>query len=167
MTIKGSKAVVTGNEPEIVISAQDALSATDEEHGGLPVVDAVPVEPHNISHAQQNPHEVTADPIVIETVTPTSPTATGPTVVPTATTQACPPNTPPGGSWVAIRRVGPATWSMCFGISVVTCCCVLLPCGLWAFLCPCDQERAYLVNGKVFDEDGRMIGNARNMQFVR
>eukprot|EP00525_Craspedostauros_australis_P000852 CAMPEP_0198113972 /NCGR_PEP_ID=MMETSP1442-20131203/5499_1 /TAXON_ID= /ORGANISM="Craspedostauros australis, Strain CCMP3328" /LENGTH=276 /DNA_ID=CAMNT_0043771183 /DNA_START=103 /DNA_END=933 /DNA_ORIENTATION=- len=67
---------------------------------------------------------------------------------------------PPGGRWVEIKHVGPATWTICTAVSVFTCIFMLLPCGVWAFLCPCDSQTAYLANGTLYDRQGNVLGNA-------
>ena len=71
-----------------------------------------------------------------------------------------PPNAPPGGEWVRRKVIGPATWTTCTIISVVSCLFCLLPCGLWALLCPCDQKLVYAHHGKAYDEHGRVVGSA-------
>jgi hypothetical protein len=84
---------------------------------------------------------------------------------------ATPPSRPPppgvavGGRWVLVHGVGPNTWSFCAIFSAISCICLCLPCGLWALLCPCDQHPAYLLNGKLFDEDGGMIGSAKSRRY--
>ena len=76
-----------------------------------------------------------------------------------------PPGVPPGGRWVLLQGPGANTWTVCTILSVIFCVFTCLPCGLWAFLCPCDERRAYLVNGKLFDEDGGMIGSAHSRRY--
>jgi hypothetical protein len=66
---------------------------------------------------------------------------------------------PTGARWITIKHVGGVTWTLCTLISILTCCIVLCPCGLWAFACPCDEIRAYEVNGQVYDEHGRPLGH--------
>ncbi len=108
------------------------------------------------------------------------------------TTRPPPPGVPPGGRWVKLRGVGGNSefslcsktvgfvscpqffswnvmcssqcqaWLSCGIISAVFCIFMCFPCGVWAFCCPCDEESAYLVNGKLFDEGGGMIGSSRN-----
>mmetsp|Transcript_21444 Transcript_21444/g.40037 ORF Transcript_21444/g.40037 Transcript_21444/m.40037 type:complete len:183 (+) Transcript_21444:117-665(+) len=73
-----------------------------------------------------------------------------------------PPGLPPGGRWVKLRHVGPNTWITCGILSAVFCVLFCFPCGIWAFCCPCDERRAYLINGRLFDEDGGMIGSAHS-----
>ncbi len=66
---------------------------------------------------------------------------------------------PEGARWITVKHIGGNTWSICAIISVLSCCITLLPCGLWAFLCPCDDIRAYEINGQVYDESGRPLGH--------
>jgi hypothetical protein len=98
------------------------------------------------------------------------PSATEPTVIGTshaihAGGRPSPPGVPPGGRWVKMRHIGNSTW-ITFGIvSAVTCLFMCFPCGVWAFLCPCDERDAYLVNAKLFDEHGDMIGSAKTRNY--
>lgn len=113
-----------------------------------------------LSGSQYSPHvshQATASPGEVR-VPQISVVATGASAPP-------PPGLPPGGRWVLVKRIGPTTWAFCIGFSVLFCWFFLLPCGLWAFLCPCDERRAYLVNGKLFDEHGGMIGSAHSRRY--
>jgi hypothetical protein len=89
----------------------------------------------------------------------------GPATTPAAMVVIPPPGLPPGGRWVRVQGAGGNTFTICCIVSVFTCIFTLLPCGLWAYLCPCDERRAYLVNGKLFDEDGGMIGSAHSRRY--
>lgn len=73
---------------------------------------------------------------------------------------------PQGARWITIKHVGGVTWSLCAIISTLTCCIVLCPCGLWAFLCPCDEIRAYEINGQVYDEHGRPLGHISKLRVL-
>lgn len=76
-----------------------------------------------------------------------------------------PPGLPPGGRWVKMRHIGNGTWLACGIISAVFCVFMCMPCGLWAFLCPCDEREVYLANGKLFNQDGGVIGSARSRNY--
>lgn len=91
--------------------------------------------------------------------------ATGGSVAVTTAITAPPPGLPPGGQWVSLQGAGCNTWTVCTIVSVISCLFICLPCGLWAFLCPCDDRRAYLVNGKLFDESGGMIGSSHSRRY--
>lgn len=101
---------------------------------------------------------------------PPVPPAVVPTTVVTTSTATCgtvnsgkahvPPNAPSGGQWVTRKSIGPATWSTCAIVSCCTCIFCLLPCGLWAFLCPCDKKLVYIYHGTAYDEHGRVVGRA-------
>jgi hypothetical protein len=102
---------------------------------------------------------------------PYAPSVAVPTTTPTYTTPSStvpshhqqsqvPPNAPPGGQWVMKKVIGPATWTTCTVVSVISCFFCLLPCGVWALLCPCDRKLVYACQGKAYDEQGRVVGLA-------
>jgi hypothetical protein len=92
------------------------------------------------------------------TTTPTTPSPSGVVPPPPEPTSAPPPrNAPPGGYWENRKYLGPATWSTCTTVSIVTCFFCLFPCGVWALLCPCDQRRVYVVHGTLYDEHGKVL----------
>ena len=78
---------------------------------------------------------------------------------------ASPPGVPPNGRWVLLKEIGPNTWTLCTVLSIVTCWFMLMPCGLWALLCPCDERLAYLSDGKLYNEAGGLIGPARSRKY--
>lgn len=73
---------------------------------------------------------------------------------------------PEGARWIKIKHSGGKTWSLCVVVSVLTCLLVLLPCGVFAFLCPCDEILAYEVNGEVYDEQGRHLGHISKLRLA-
>mmetsp|Transcript_2130 Transcript_2130/g.3264 ORF Transcript_2130/g.3264 Transcript_2130/m.3264 type:complete len:234 (+) Transcript_2130:240-941(+) len=79
--------------------------------------------------------------------------------------RAPPPGVPAGGTWGRGKSVGPATLTVCTAISVISCCMIFLPCGLWALLCPCDQRDMYAVHNKAYDEHGRYLGPVQKLNF--
>jgi hypothetical protein len=80
--------------------------------------------------------------------------------VPAGRARVPPPNAPLGGHWVSRKFTGPATWTTCAIVSICTCFFCFLPCGVWAFLCPCDKKRVYTCHGTAYDEHGRVVGSA-------
>ena len=73
-------------------------------------------------------------------------------------------NTSSGRDVVYVKRIGPQTWALCWSISMVTCLFTCFPCGIFAFLCPCDEVPVYVRDGKVYDNNsGACVGNAANM----
>lgn len=64
---------------------------------------------------------------------------------------------PTGARLIIIKRAGCLTWMVCAVVCVVTLG-MGTPLGLWAFVCPCDETRAYEVNGEVYDENGQPLG---------
>jgi hypothetical protein len=52
-------------------------------------------------------------------------------------------------------------------VSVATCLCCCCPCGLFALLCPCDNEAVYEINGQVYDPRGKFLGASRNIRMQR
>jgi hypothetical protein len=153
----------------------------DDKSGGGGLVEGL--ELHTVPFAAAVPIEstiysATAQPVAPAATTTASATTTATTtsnvvVSPVATvggnTAGRPPpaNAPAGGQWVTCRRVGPYTWSIAVGVSVVTCLFCFCPCGLFALLCPCDNEAVYVVNGNAYNSRGTLLGASRNMQMQR
>lgn len=114
---------------------------------------------------------------VYDTATTQSPTATSTVVTSTNPVVVVPgaphPPTgqgspiPEGARWITVSFIGGTTWSICAIVSTITCCMTACPCGVWAFLCPCDEIRAYEVNGQVFDEFGRPLGSIYDLRVRR
>jgi len=101
--------------------------------------------------------------------TTTYPTSTGTTVVtqqqqpqPYPTGEGTP--IPQNARWVRVKHNGGITWSICAIVSTFTCCIMLLPCGVFAFLCPCDSIPGYEVDGQVYDERGRPLGHVSKLR---
>jgi len=68
-----------------------------------------------------------------------------------------------GGRWAQIRYSGNNTAILCV---VLACCCgVFSLCGLCAFLCPQDVKNVYVVNAKVYDQQGKCLGQASKFRF--
>jgi hypothetical protein len=154
-------------EADIIASGNQGFVEQLEEieaEPEIPMVAAFPVEElatSRTSHAK-SPTSTTA------TATTTPQVVETPIASRTTTTMAEGQShtIPVGARWVTVKRFGPATWTICAVVSVLTCLCCFLPCGLWALLCPCDSERAYELQGKIYDEHGRCLGNARNMRVM-
>jgi hypothetical protein len=93
----------------------------------------------------------------------TTSTTTTTTTIPApaqAGTSHPPPGIPDGGYWGTANVIGPATWTTCAVVSCVCCFLTLLPCGLFALLCPCDRGDVYAVSGRVYDRGGKYMGPA-------
>mmetsp|Transcript_16543 Transcript_16543/g.25750 ORF Transcript_16543/g.25750 Transcript_16543/m.25750 type:complete len:172 (-) Transcript_16543:164-679(-) len=166
MTIKdGGKQTVETEEVAAAVASPDIYSQEPE----IPFVSATPVD--------QSPPEVMATPVKPSSL-PVQSSAVSPnsapqvvvqpqTIITTVTTMPVgggPPGAPAGGRWATVKRLGPATWTTCVVVSAITCLCCCLPCGLWAMLCPCDQENAYIsTDGRVYSRNGEFLGNSRNM----
>lgn len=172
-------------EPEIVLDASASDGATD---GTIPMVEAIPLPMGPIDDDPNPPPSY--NPAYSNTTTTSGASSSSSPYTPVASSgasntpvfhtsavqqqvppvqqqqqQQTPPGLPPGGRWVHLTKIGPATWTTCAIVSVITCFFTCFPCGVWAFLCPCDEERAYLVDGKLFDDHGRMIGSARSRRY--
>jgi hypothetical protein len=156
MTIK-SDVKVEGSVAQI----EEEINLGIQETQAVPFATATPT-----GTAPSEPY-AKAEPTTVATTstyTPTTSTFTpSATATVTATTQQgaqVPPNAPPGGHWINKKYIGAATWSTCAIVSCVTCFLFLLPCGLWALLCPCDQKLVYVVHGKAYDGQGQVVGSA-------
>ena len=69
-----------------------------------------------------------------------------------------------GRDCVYVKTIGSQTWAWCCIISIITCCFTGCPCGVFAFLCPCDETAVYPRGGRVYSNDTRAgMGNAANM----
>jgi hypothetical protein len=155
----------------------------DKREGGGSLVEGLELPVHTVPFVAAVPVESTtytaiAQPVAPAATTTASATMTATTtsnvvVSPVATAQgntagrSPPANAPAGGQWVTCRRIGPTTWSIAVGVSVVTCLVSCCPCGLFALLCPCDTEDVYVVNGKAYDPRGTHLGASRNMRMQR
>jgi hypothetical protein len=193
MTIKETKSSgQTGTgEPDIVFSSDQAAAGEPDivfsaDQNPSSSATAAAGNSHNepdipIVMATLLPEIKTAKPEVVDatssgtgtqynTTSPTHPSASAPPVVvqqmhqhPTHG-QGTP--IPEGARWITVKHPGGVTWTLCAIISTVTCCIVFCPCGLWALLCPCDQIRAYEVNGQVYDEHGRPLGHISKLRIA-
>jgi hypothetical protein len=141
-----AKASGTGGEPEIVIEAEPAV----------PIVAAVPTTSTATSEAAA--FTVTCP----SSAVPAAPSKLqeSPNIAPQSGQVRVPPNAPPGGQWISKKVIGPATWSICTSVSILTCLFTCLPCGVWAFACPCDEKIVYVFQGTAYDEHGRVVGSA-------
>jgi len=72
-----------------------------------------------------------------------------------------PPGCSTGGVWGHIKYAGMKTKML----SCLACLFVCLP-GLLMMMCPQDEEEAYLVNNKVYNEAGQCLGNLDDLQFT-
>jgi hypothetical protein len=138
----------SGTVPDNSYVTTAAGSSQPPSAPGAAIVSGSQYPPHITHHAAASPGVATS------------------AAAPVATASADPPpGVAPGGRWVLVHGLGPNTWTVCAIVSAVFCVFTCLPCGLWAFLCPCDERRAYLLNGKLFDEDGGMVGSAHSRRY--
>jgi len=72
-----------------------------------------------------------------------------------------PPGIPDGGTWGNIIFVGKATFVMC----ALGCVLFAIP-GIFVLFCPQDKKEAYLVDNKVYDPDGKLLGSAHQVNFI-
>jgi hypothetical protein len=135
-----------------------APTAPVEEQVPYAEVVATPVT-YDVSGAQS-----TAPKPVVYTATTTKTTVPAPSRA--KRTSNPPPGCPAGGVWGSTKLIGSKTWSICAIVSVVTCFFILLPCGLFALCCPCDDETVYTVNGNVFNMRGQCLGPASNYKVL-
>eukprot|EP00429_Kryptoperidinium_foliaceum_P114956 CAMPEP_0176311266 /NCGR_PEP_ID=MMETSP0121_2-20121125/66050_1 /TAXON_ID=160619 /ORGANISM="Kryptoperidinium foliaceum, Strain CCMP 1326" /LENGTH=178 /DNA_ID=CAMNT_0017653283 /DNA_START=8 /DNA_END=544 /DNA_ORIENTATION=- len=178
MTIKESKTSshAGAGEPDIVFSTDqqadavgepDIVFSTDQNETEIPFAMATMLpETEAVKPAAVNPTPSGAQHPPSSNTTAYPPAGTPPTVVTQQVTGQGTP-IPEGARWITVKHVGGVTWSLCALISTLTCFIVLLPCGLWALLCPCDQIRAYEVNGQVYDEHGRPLGHISKLRVYR
>jgi hypothetical protein len=164
-------------EDDIIASGNQGFVEQLEEieaEPEIPMVAAFPVEAVATS-TTSNTQIPTSSMISTSVSTSTTATATAtttPQVVVTTTqittmAEGHPLHTMPvDARWVRVKRCGPATWTICGLVSVFTCILCCMPCGFWALLFPCDYERAYEHQGKIYDEHGQYLGNARNMRVM-
>jgi hypothetical protein len=143
-------------EPEIPMVAAfpvEAVAASTTSHTQIPTSSMISTS----AAGTRTTATATTTPQVLVTITP-----------PTTTTMAegQPHTMPVDARWVRVKRCGPATWTICGVVSVFTCILCCMPCGFWALLFPCDYERAYEHQGKIYDEHGQYLGNARNMRVL-
>jgi hypothetical protein len=149
---------ITETSYTIAPSAPPEDSRTD-----YPIVGAVPI--YNDEPRQQKVS--TATPVVHARPTTTSTTVTHIPATTQSTTSHPPPGVPDGGIWGSVRHTGGGTWALCGILSVVGCMVFLFPCGIFALCCPCDEKDAYLVNRKVYDHNGKFLGNVNRFHFRR
>jgi hypothetical protein len=183
MTIKNDgKNSGTGGGPEIVAPSgggaglveqlEEEINVGIEAEPEIPFATAIPIEPSAppekfVTSAASGTSTFAAPVITSGTAPPTSSVQV--VMAPATTTPGnhLPPNAPAGGRWVGVQRIGPQTWTICAVVSVVSCFFFCLPCGVWAFCCPCDRERCYEVNGTIYDQDGRCLGSiSRNYRYI-
>lgn len=175
MTIKDT--AVEGKAPtgeaDIVYATNQEASYSasypnyDDNQVNIPMVAATLVTPDNSTTLLNHNNEPYVKPSVAIETTPTTnyPATDNAAMVttPPPVQQANPMGQgtplPTGARWITIKHAGGVTWTLCTLVSVLTCCMVLCPCGLWAFACPCDEIRAYEVNGQVYDQHGRPLGH--------
>lgn len=55
---------------------------------------------------------------------------------------------------------------MCTLLSLAGICSVLVPIGVFACCCPCDDKDAYVVNEKVYDHNGKYLGHSKKFRFT-
>lgn len=141
-----------------------APTAPPEDSGtDYPIVGAIPI--YNDEPRQQKA-SFAATPVVVRPTTTTT-TVTHVPATTRTTTSHPPPGVPDGGVWGSVRHAGQGTWALCGILSVVGCLVFLFPCGVFALCCPCDDKDAYLVNRKVYDHNGRFLGNVNRFHFRR
>ena len=100
-------------------------------------------------------------------VAPPSPVPQHPPVtVPPPDTAMPPPGVSAGGIWGIMRYRGPATWSTCGVVSVVSCVFCLLPLGLCCLLCRWDSREVYCRNHTLYDVQGKCLGPRSRFQFT-
>mmetsp|Transcript_18205 Transcript_18205/g.27773 ORF Transcript_18205/g.27773 Transcript_18205/m.27773 type:complete len:98 (+) Transcript_18205:44-337(+) len=72
-----------------------------------------------------------------------------------------PPGVEEGGIWGVNSYVGSKTGA----IACLGCLCFCIP-GLLVLFCPMDERDAYKVKGKVYDAEGKLLGNVPDIKFV-
>jgi hypothetical protein len=144
----------TGGEPEIVVGGGSPIKVGIEAEPAVPITKAMPTtSPATTIYTVTGP--ASAVPVVVpehSKVPPNAPTGG-------YHHSQVPPNAPPGGQWVSRKFIGPATRSTCITVSAISCLLCLVPCGYWAFVCPCDTELVYACQGRAYDEQGQFLGS--------
>lgn len=145
----------------VVPSAPPEPAYMQTSEPDIPFATAVPIPDSHIEETNKEPPNAQPQ---SQVSTPAGTTNNSSVVV----TQQTPSGTPipAGARWITVKHIGGVTWSICAIVSTVTCCLTLCPCGVWAFLCPCDEIRAYEVNGQVYDEHGRPLGRVNELRVV-
>jgi hypothetical protein len=69
--------------------------------------------------------------------------------------------------WGTAKFVGPLTWCVCTVWSICGIVLVLVPFGLVAFFCPCDDKKVYRVDGKYYDENDNYLGDGKKVTGIR
>jgi hypothetical protein len=158
MTVKSDskQASGTGGEPEIVVEGDSPIKVGIEAEPVVPITKAIPTtSPATSTYTVTGP--ASAVPVAVHEHSKEVPPKNAPTGG--HDHSQVPPNVPPGGQWVSRKFIGPATWSTCITVSAVSCILCLLPCGLWAFVCPCDTRLVYAYQGRAYDEQGQFLGS--------
>ena len=160
-------APIEASAPPSDWDAQPTADPPATHYDEVPFAEALsmPAPPPDVS--------ATTDPVTESTpvATATVLSNTSPIVYPPGNTPAPPPTgqgkpIPVGARWITIKHIGGVTWTICGVVSTIFCCLMCCPCGVWAFLCPCDEIRGYVLDGQVFDEHGRPLGSIDRLRVV-